>query len=258
MTETNYQMRKAEAREQLPEIDLLPQIHYEDKQLDIALFGPNTYKGNIQNMQKAYFHSKKFPNITFRPATTSESISAAENNFADFIRSITSDPRWLQAGYILRTQEGVFVNPLDAQRIPITDEKTLKSFLNADRKVNGIYLLDNDMGFAPYDSFVRGVQGCDTFAQGGLARVLEHTSEKEAKKFRAIASPKFYKKGVNVWGFDNVKEPILRVVSLISYRNFAGDNLKVYGGDSDGNNVGFAFGVFEDALAYEPKIKVAK
>jgi hypothetical protein len=122
------------------------------------------------------------------------------------------------------------------------DEKILKSLLKADRKVNGIYLLDNDAGFAPYESFTRRVQDCDTFAQGGLARVLEHTPEKEARQLRAIASPKLYKNGVDIWGFDDVKEPTLRVVCLNSTRVLGGIRLGV-GGDWNVYDDGYAFGV---------------
>ncbi len=238
-------MRKAEAREQLPEISLLPTIAHEREQLDMALFGSNWYRENIKVMARAYFYSKEFPNITFTPATTGKSISAVacgfgENGEYDAKRDIF-DLRWLQAGWILRTQEGVYANPLDAQGNPITDERILKPFLTADRKVNGIYLLDNDMSFAPYDSFTRGVQDCDTFAQGGLARALVHTHEKEAKNLRTIASPKHYKRGVNVSNFEEVKEPVLRVVLLYSSRGLGRGRLFVYGGWyglSDGYAVG--------------------
>lgn len=250
-------MRKAETREVLPEIDFLPQIPHKGQQLDIALFGANTYEKNIQNMRKAHFHSKELPNITFTPAITASSISAAAYRFEDFAKPQIFDPRRLQAGWIVRTSEGVFVNPLDAQGNPITDEQILKSYLKADRKVNGIYLLDNDSGFAPYDSFTRGVQDCDTFAQGGLARVLEHTPEKVAEQLRAIASPKFYKKGVNVWGFDNVKEPTLRVVGLGSYRDLVVRRLDVYGGYWLDGSDGFAFGVLDKSAEGASQTKQA-
>jgi len=204
-------------------------------------FGPNYFKDNIAEMQKSYCYPNTREVISFRKPTTAESISAAAYNFENFAKPEIFDPRWFQAGYMVRTQEGVFVNPLGSKGVPITDEKTLKSLLKSDRKVNGIYLLDNDMGFAPYDSFTRGVQDCDGFAQGGLARVLEHTPEKEAKQFKAIASPKLYKFGVNVWGFEEVKEPVLRVVCLGSYRNLGGGRLNVDGSWS--GYYGYAFGV---------------
>ena len=262
MTE-EYQIRKAETREVLPEIDLLPQIPHKGLQLDMALFGANTYRNNIQNMRKTHFHSKELLNITFTPATTASSISAAAYRFEDFAKPQIFDPRLLQAGWIVRTSEGVFVNPLDAQGNPITNEQILKSYLKADKKVNGIYLLDNDSGFAPYDSFTRGVQDCDTFAQGGLARVLEHTPEKVAEQLRAIASPKFYKRGVNVWGFGDVKEPVLKVVGLDSGRSLGGRRLGVVGygwsddGDGGGGNSGYAFGVLDKSAEGASQTKQA-
>ena len=248
MVETQYQMRKAEAREALPEIDLLPQIPHAGQQLDMTLFGPNTYRNNISNMLKHYFHSKQLSNITFTPATTAESISTASYGFENFAKPKIFDSNWLQGGWIVRTQEGVFANPpKDAQGNSITDEKVLKQFLKSNRKVNGIYLLDNDLAFAPYDSFTRGVQDCHTFSQGGLARILEHSPEKEAKNLKAIASPKFYKRGVNVWGFDDVKEPILRVVGLGSCWNLVVGRLDVVGGSWCCSNDGCAFGVLNES-----------
>ena len=104
--------------------------------------------------------------------------------------------------------------------------------------------MDNDFGFAPYETFKRGVQDCDSFVQGGLARVLEHTQEEQAKNLRTIASPKFYKRGVNVWGFDDVKEPVLRVVGLDSGRVLGDGRLGVDGGWGDYDN-GYAFGVLK-------------
>ena len=144
----DYQIRKPEAREILPAINLLPKIPHKGKKLDMHLFGQYSYKTNVQNMQKAYFHSKELPNITFRPATTSESISSAAYGFGgkgefDAKRDVF-DPRWLQLGYILKTSEGVFVNAFDFNGDMIINEKYLKSLLEADKKVNGIYLLHNE------------------------------------------------------------------------------------------------------------------
>jgi len=96
------------------------------------------------------------------------------------------------------------------------------------------------MAFAPYETFQRGVQDCDNFAQGGLARALEHTPENVAKNLREIASPEHYKRGVKVYGFDDVKKPILNVARLYSNRSIVGDGLGV---DGWGDYNGFAFGV---------------
>jgi hypothetical protein len=243
MKNLGYSTKEAEAIERLPEIDLLPPISHNGKELDMTLFGTNSYRSNIQNMQKAY---KVLPNISFRPSTTAESISAATYNFENFAKPKIFDPRWLQTGYIIKTQEGVFVNPpKDNLGKFITNEKILKSLLKSDRKINGIYLLDNDFGFAPYDSFTRGFQDCNLFSQGGLARALEYTPEREAKSLRKIASPEFYKGGVNVWGFEGVEEPALRVVGMDSNWYLDGCGLGVSGSNRNDSNNGYAFGVLK-------------
>ena len=101
------------------------------------------------------------------------------------------------------------------------DIHILKNKLNRCKFVNGIWIYEGDnpdlkdFGFAPYESFKQEIQDCNTFVQGGLARVLECTPEKEAKNFRIITSPQFYKGGVNVWDFDSFKEQ-LKIASLSS------------------------------------------
>jgi len=243
-----YQIRNAEPRNLLPEIDLLPEIQHRGSKLDVHLFGPNTYQGNIRDMQKKGFHSSQLPNISFSPATTSESISIASHGFKNFARPKIFNQSWLQEGYIVRAQEGVYANPpKDSQGKTITEEQGpqgLKSFLKKDKKVNGIYLMDNDFGFAPDESFRRGVQDTGDFLEGGLARVLEHTSEKEAEVFGKIASPKFYKRGVDVYGFDEAAQPVLGVLGLYSDRDLDAGRLIVNGSFWYGLNYnGFAFGV---------------
>jgi hypothetical protein len=208
-----------------------------DLTLSHPAFGPNTYKGNIGNMGKSYSHPLTGETITFRPATTSESISAASYDFEKMAKPEIFDPRWLQIGYIVRTQEGVFTNTTE------TDESKLKQLLDKAEKVNGIYLINDNMAFAPYESFSRGTQDCDTFAHGGLARALEHTPEKVAKNLREMASPRIYKKGVNVDYFDKSKEPALRVACLSSSGGVDGSGLHVGGDYWDDCSLGYAFGV---------------
>jgi len=93
-----------------------------------------------------------------------------------------------------------------------------------------------------------GDQYCDTFVRGGLARVLEHTPEREARNLKTIVSPKVYKGGVHVWKFkfDNVEEPLLRVAYLhcscpLEYR------FEVGGRNLGYPNKGYAFGVLDSA-----------
>ncbi len=240
-------MRKAQEREMLPEVDLFPQVEYAGRKIDSAKFGPNTYSTNIDSMRKKYFHSKDLPNVTFKPLSTAESLAVVCYDFANLAKPQIFNPNWLQAGRILRTQDGVWANlPLDKEGKLITDENVLKTYLPKAQKIKvgtgHIYLGDNDFGFAENETFARGVQDCDTFVKGGLARVLEHTSEQVAKNFETIADRKNYIEGVNVLAFNPVKESFLRVVSLYSGRSVSSSRLIVLGndwGDSDG---GYALG----------------
>ena len=226
-----------------------------DRELIASLeaFGPNYFDSNVEAMQRQYSHPQTGEIITFREPTTTESILAASYDFGNRAKPRIFDPNWLQAGRIVRTSEGVFANPpKNEEGNLIIDEKILHSYLGKTKPVKvgkgRICIVPNseklrDFGFADYDSFEQSVQDYDTFSNGGLARVLEH-AEDEAKNFRAIASPKFYKREVNVWGFDSVKEPVLRVAGLYSYGGLDIDRLGVVG-DWGGNSHGFAFGVFE-------------
>ena len=221
-----------------------------DLTVSYPAFGPNTYKGNLEEMSKDYSHPQTGKRISFNPATTSESISAAAWNFKELAKREIFDPRWLQLGYLIRTQDGVFTNTKEL------DEKVLKSYLDKAEKVNGIYFIDDKTAFAPYETFRQGIyENLDEFAECGLARLLEHTKEKIAKNLREIASPKFYKNGVNILGFDRVKEPILSVAALDSSRGIDGDRLSVggLGGDWDVSYYGFAFGVLDGAEGTTPK-----
>ena len=181
--ENRYVIIRAEERNMLPAIDLL-KIPHKGKTLVVAhpAFGPNIYRNNLEAMSKKYYHSKELPKISFKPATTSESISVASYDFENLAKPQIFDPRWLQLGPIVRTQYGVFVNTQE------TDESVLKSMLDECEKVNGIYLGKNDFGCAPYESFETGIQDCDTFCERGLARVLERTNGKVAENLRIIAA----------------------------------------------------------------------
>jgi len=236
MNDSKYGIIK-QARPQFPVRELLVVPHIDsDLTVSFPAFGHNTYRGNLKSMQEIYSHPLTGKQIRFRPATTSESISAVAYDFKNIAKPKIFDPRWLQAGYIVKTQDGVFTNT------QLTDESQLKQMLDSFEKVNGIYLGKNGSAFAPYETFEMGIQEADTFAQGGLARALEHTPEKIAPKLKEITSPEFYKRGVDVWGFDDVKEPILRVVGLGSGRFLVGGMLGV-GDDWYGGGDGFAFGV---------------
>src|SRR3989344_4107740 len=200
-------------------------------------FGPNSYSSNLERMGKRYFHSTRFPDISFRPATTPESVSASAYKFGKIAKKEIFNPNCLQVGPIVRTSEGVFANTKEV------DESVLKSLLNKCEKVNGIWLYqDNepeliDFAYTEYETFKNGFQDSRDFSESGLARLLEHTCESSAPNLREISSAENYPNGVKVFGFDSVKEPVLRVAGLYSY----GSGLRVDGGLGDGG--GYAFGV---------------
>jgi len=221
---------------------LLVVPHRNEPLIVSSQFGPNNYLNNLQEMQGNFSCLPKYPLIQFRPATTSESISAAAYEFEKRAKPQILDKNWLQLGWGVRTSEGVFANPpKDSQGKPIIDEKTLKAIKT--KKVNGIYLGDNDFGFAPYETFKQGLQDSEDFAEGGLARVLEHTEDKIAKNLKYISKPEIYTAGVDVWNFRSVKEPVLIVPALDSYGDQDDRRLGVYGYGHGDYRGGCAFGV---------------
>ena len=244
MENTEYGVRNPEPRNLLPEISLLMVPHKGRKLIcGHPAFGPNFYSGNLESMGQSHYHSNELPEISFKPSTTSESVSASAYEFGTLAKPQILDRNWLQLGPIVRTSLGVFVN------IKEVDESVLKSLLNKCEKVNGIWLYNGeditlrDFGFAEYETFKQGVQDSGDFAEGGLARILEHTPKKSAPNLRKISSTKFYPRGVEVFGFDKVKVPILRVACLISDRDLVDVRLDVYGDYSVDDGYGYAFGV---------------
>ena len=247
-TQSQYGVRKAQVT--IPTRDLLV-VPHRDGILTVShpVFGSNPYDTNVVEMQRTYTHSQELPQISFKEPTTSQSVSATAYEFPQRAKPQIFDKRWLQAGRIVRTNEGIIANPpRDSNGAVIFDLDVLKAYIDNAKKIqvgkSNIYLGLNDFGFAPYETFQTGVQDCDTFAQGGLARVIEHT-EGPAENLRAIALPKNYPRGVNVFGFKASKEPVERVLTLDSDRYLGSGRLVVDGGGWYGcyGGVGFAFGV---------------
>ena len=235
MEKAQYGLKKAEKREILPEINLIDAPH-RGNLTHFALFGRNTYQNNVEAMNKAYFHSKKLPNITFRPATSSETISAVAYEFGegkefDAKRDILS-PSWVQMRHV-QTKDGIYTN------IESTDESYLKKLVDNSQKVNGIYLINGNVAFIPYESFEQGILESGKFAEGGLARGLEHTDKKVAENLKKINS--FYSEGVRV-RFDSVSEPV-KQVSALGGDWGGGWRSGVFGDDWFLGDDGHAFGV---------------
>ncbi|MBI2628680.1 hypothetical protein HYW74_01195, partial [Candidatus Pacearchaeota archaeon] len=128
-TQTELKYGIIKAKPSLPARDLFMLPHKGgDLIVSYPAFGPNSYLDNLSEMQKRYFNSEQYPEVSFREPTTSESISAAAYKFRDMAKKQILDPRWLQLGRIVRTSEGVFANPpKDADGNTILDEQVLKS-----------------------------------------------------------------------------------------------------------------------------------
>jgi len=237
---TRYGIIKTKQPEHPPRSLLV--VPHKKKPLIVSRFGPNTLKNNEAEMQKIYSHPQTGEPITFRPATTSESISAVVYNFAEIAKPEIFDPGWLQAGRIIGTPElGVFTNTRE------TNPDNLRLLLDNARKVNGIYIVSDTIALAPYESFQRGVQEFGDFAvnprTNGLARALEYSKGKKATNFAKIAGEENYNLGVNVRYFDPTSEPVERVAGLYSYRDADCDRLGVDGDGWDDDDGGYAFGV---------------
>ena len=219
-------------------------------------FGPDWFNTNVEEMNGSFSYPNTWKVISFREPTTAESISAIAYQFTQIAKPEILDSRWLQAGRVLRAGEGVWANmPKDTQGKPIIDEAELKTYLQGVEpvKVNkgNVYIVPNkegvrDLGYAEYGSFEQGVQESATFAQGGLARILEHT-EGVASNLLAISSKDNYSRGVSVSYLDKSKKPLLRVVELGSDRVLGGNRLYVNGNYWSGYINGYAVGVLNES-----------
>lgn len=187
----------------------------------LEAFGPTDYIELEAEMQKTYLHPETGEEMTFRQATTAESILINGYDFKNQAKQkILDRAEVLQLGYIAKTSEGVFINPQfqrDEKGNPIIDEKALKSFLKAYKKTLGIYLLNdnNHFAFVPYDLLSQDIfQDSEDFAGSGLARGLEYVAGREAPILKQMSEN--YPFGVRVYGFDPVEEPVLNMSSLYS------------------------------------------
>lgn len=258
MVKTQYQIMQA-GEPKAPPISLLRISGARNLVTTLDAFGPNTLDGNVAEMQKQYSHPQTGELITLREADTAESILAAAYDFANRAKIKIFNPNWLQAGRIKKASEWVVINPpRDKAGDLITDEETLKSYLNGVKKENGIYRLPNrkiegvrDCSFVPYESFNQGVQSREDFARSGLARGLEYAKGKKAPKLEIISAESNYPNGVDVFRFDPQEE--IKVVGLGSGRGLVGGRLGVCGGW--GGDGGYAFGVLESGEASAKKSK---
>jgi hypothetical protein len=182
-----FREKPAKARNILPERSLYLRKD-KGKNVRISLFsGPFLYA--FKAMQEHYWHSNFFSDITFEPVNSEEAL-----NYLTVDEYLARDTfRWkgLSAGFYIRTPEGIYINPGKAITLIPDDYRPPKPKLNQDilknqkdesTKVNGIYLGENGFAFAPWESFrvskfQRDEIPAREFAEGGLARAIEHTTE---------------------------------------------------------------------------------
>ena len=256
-----YDVMRAKERNRLADVDLILRPH-KGSDVVMAQFGPGSYSGNTQAMAKHYWNSQENPDVTFRPATTSESVSAVAYDFANIAKPSIFNPRWLQTGRIARWDEGVFLNILSAIREGNLDENILRQ-LRDKSKTSGrgdkaIRLGKNGFAYVPYESFKQGKQDAKEFAESGLARGLEHVDGSIAPNLNSMASTYRDADGnsVNVVYFDKSETPVSRVVDLYSYVGLLhvdGDDWYDYYDGCGGDCGGYAFGVRDSARSADAK-----
>ncbi len=201
---------------------------------------------DASKMRNSSRHPQTGEVISFRLPTIAESISVVAYKFVELIKSRPLAHYWLNLGLIVRTPEGIIANPSVNDVLGQITDASLKRQIDTARRVNGIYLGDKDFGFAPFESFKQGVQDCDTFTTGGLARILQHTDGEQAWKLKIMASRRNYDRGVNVYAFGPTNEPSLKVVRLYSGREsdvLHEGKLIIDGGFRDSN--GYTFGILD-------------
>lgn len=241
MTEAQYGLNEDRNLLRVPHRNSVLTVRY-------PAFGQRGYLSNIIDMEYAYGrhlpkHLVEPTRKVFRELTISESLSAAAYEFEILAKPEIFDPAFLQAGRILKTQDGIWVNPRNSEGDFLNDkitpellkeEELLKRSLKTARKIpvgaGHIYLCDKDIGFAEYETFQMDIQDQDTFVQGGLAKILEHTPN-EAGTLKSIASLKNYSNGVRVEVFNpkNRELPELKCFTIGSGKYDDLGRLTVFG-----------------------------
>ena len=235
-----------------PIVDLL-RVSNGKRKLTASLnpFGPNTCKNNETIMKADYNHPQTLEKISFRPATTAETLLITNHDFKNkdkeeilnprywnhFGRVMEhyfgsrddqyeeiNEPHWLKLGYALATPEGIYINPIirknefDEQ---LTSKEELEYLKDRSRVDVGYCLLENnliedakDFAFVPYSSFKQGQQDSKEFTKSGLARGLEHTMENQAPILKEITSKLNYPGGIDICGLEPVEKPELKIIGL--------------------------------------------
>ncbi len=203
MTNKQYGIKNETPRSKLPGKQLAIICH-EGQPLATAKFGSGSYEECLEEMSKHYYNSEEYPNITFRPANTVESLEIG-----------AQEPRFysvpILCGKIVRTKDGIFINSTNTHEDILTDKRN--------KKVNGIWLLDyfkDNVAFAPYETFNNyGTESLMEFLRGGLARALEYTDAEVAENFSKLTA--YYNPQFVSVDLERVTEPTPGIIRITIY-----------------------------------------
>lgn len=197
------------AREPQPEQDAIITFEGERKLVArSAPFGPNYFFSNILMMADA----PRYNGQILRAPTPAESIIVLDHDFPSRARRKILDVTECQVGLACMGWDGVFVNPpRDNNGKYIADEERLRALLGHPEvtEVDGALLFPNnsvlgvhDFGFVKYSAFIQGKeQTSSQFSRSSLARLLEHTTNQQAKHLASISRTDYYPNGVYIHGF---------------------------------------------------------
>lgn len=241
--------------EKLADLDIAPKIH-NGKTIYAAKFKSHDYMTCGNEMDECWQLPLVFPmEAAFRPATTSESISIVAS---DFIMEADNSSPLIAGEYVAVMGEGLYINPPNVyglSRYDLRDHpwdaedflKTLHALKDKAKKINEIYLGENDFAFVPIN-----LPRKQEFIESPLARALEHT-EGDAINLGKIANG-FENKNVvvGVFSYGEERKGTLKFGTVAlskghkpystssDYRQF----LNVHGLNS--NPQGFSYGILED------------
>ncbi|MBT4135591.1 hypothetical protein HOD75_03075 [archaeon] len=222
--------------DELAEFEPIPLLFPEKgNPLGVSLFGSGDYKKFLEIMQRDFSCLPYYDKVNFRPSTSCESIfvlsKEAEIISPEEKERIKEQGRKMPLcclGRILQSPDGVFVNPPLDEKGNIDEEEYAKA-IDSLSLVNSVLLGRDGFGFAPYESFKTGMQSIDKFCRGGLARVLEGTSEDYAHRFEQAISGDPLEFGVNVeCFFDFQSNTTLGGIYLKEEKTSVGNGLGVY------------------------------
>ncbi len=179
------------------------------KKIHGLVFSGDSFDERIGRMQKEYHYPGMRETITFRPATTRESIlfRLAEGEplagigtlilgpAASTKKGIYLNPPMSDNGKIMFDEEELFYYKQNCSKIPgiylgpkkdekgnaVVDEEVMEWYHAHCKEENSIYYGNNDFAFVPTEAFGRGNVKLEYFFRQGLARALEHTTGERAE-----------------------------------------------------------------------------